>query len=197
MSILDQQPPKPPLGTSGLTGEAARQLKKLSEKARDVVMTDDLFYLLCERIAQGEPMVSVCADQTMPSYRQVFKYMHKDEKARELYYAAQECRMETMADEILTISYDDSQDFSIDEKSGRRISHNDVVQRARLKTDNLKWTMAKMAPKRFGEKNQTEVTGSGGAPLAMTIITGVPRSENSLIRHKLPAPKIIEGEKAE
>ena len=122
--------------------------------------------------------------------------MHKDEKARELYYAAQECRMETMADEILTISYDDSQDFSVD-KNGRRISHNDVVQRARLKTDNLKWTMAKMAPKRFGEKNQTEISGAGGAPVAMTIITGVPRSVDSLVRHNLPAPKIIEGEKAE
>jgi hypothetical protein len=54
--------------------------------------------------------------------------------------------------------------------------------------------MAKMAPKRFGDKNTTEISGAGGTPLAMTIITGVPRGPDSVTRRALPEPKIIEGE---
>ncbi len=165
------------------------------QKTRSVKMTDDVFYVICERIAQGEMLTNICAEESMPGPREVYRYLHKaGEKAREVYYDAREMQQEALADEILAISYDDSKDWSIDDR-GRRVSHNDVVQRARLKTDNLKWTMAKLAPKRFGEKNTTEISGAGGAPVAMTIITGVPRSENSLIRRALPEPKIIEGEK--
>ncbi len=163
-------------------------------KTPAVEMTDDLFFLVCERIAQGEFLNAICAEEGMPSQSQMYRYLHKNEKARDTYYDARENQQEAWADEILAISYDTSQDFSVDDR-GRRVSHNDVVQRARLKTDNLKWLMARMAPKRFGEKNQTEISGSGGAPVAMTIITGVPRSENSLIRRALPEPKLIEGEK--
>jgi hypothetical protein len=156
-------------------------------------MTDELFFLLCDRISQGYKLAEIF-DSSMPPRYQLYKRLYRDEKSRDLYYAAKEMQMEAMSEEILEISDDASQDFSIDDR-GRRVSHNDVVQRARLKTDSRKWIMAKMAPKRFGDKNTTEISGAGGTPLAMTIITGVPRGPDSVTRRALPEPKTIEGEK--
>ena len=54
--------------------------------------------------------------------------------------------MDWYSEEILKIAFDDSGDLIID---GDR---HHVVQRARLKVDTVKWIMAKLAPKKYGDK---------------------------------------------
>lgn len=39
----------------------------------------------------------------------------------------------------------------------------------RLKADTIKWKLSKMAPRRYGDKLQTEVTGANGGPLAVSL----------------------------
>lgn len=196
-------PPKPlpkldeaarPYGMSGYSGVDAKELARRAQLARDVEMTAALFEQVCDRLVQGEPLVRICADRDMPSRQQVMRYIHKDEKAREFYYIAKEMQAETLSEEMMLIAADDSQDFSFDEKTGRRVSHNDVVARARLKTDVLSKHMASMAPKRFGNKTTTEVSGDPKNPVTINVRTNVPRAADSLIPSGLPAPKIIEGE---
>ncbi len=179
-------------GTSGYKGADAKELARLASAKRDVEMTNDAFLLVCDRLVEGEPLSLICADRTMPSTRQIMRYLRDNEKAREMYYAARELQMEMLAEEILTIANDDTHDHSIDDR-GRRISHNEVVQRARVKIDTLKFVMQKMSPKRFGDKNVTEIQGNSDQPVVLKVVTGVPRSDNSLIRGELAAPKIIEG----
>jgi hypothetical protein len=206
------KPPKPlpPVpadrlyGYSGYTGADAKELARHAAAARPVELTEELFFTVCDRLIQGEPLVLICADRTMPSRPQLMRYMFKNEKARETYYAAREMQCETLAEEALLIAVDDSNDFSVETRVGKggqeyqqRVSHNDVVQRARLKIDQLNRTMAKMAPRRFGDKNVTEIQGNPNQPVALQIITGVPRNEHSLIRGELVAPKIIEAAAAE
>jgi hypothetical protein len=183
---------KPTLGTTGLTGQASIDLQKLAQKSRPVAFTEELFIKLLDRLAQGETLVAICADQTMPTRQSLFQKLYKDENARELYYAAREMQMEAMAEEILELSDNAENDWSTDDR-GRRVANNDVLQRARLKVDTRKFIMAKMAPRRFGEKNFTEVSGDPNKPLTLTVVTGVPRSAFSLVRGDLPAPKILEG----
>jgi hypothetical protein len=183
---------KPTLGTTGLTGQASKDLMKIADKARPVAFTEELFIKLLDRLAQGETLVAICADQTMPTRQSLFQKLYKDENARELYYAAREMQMEAMAEEILELSDNAENDWSTDDR-GRRVANNDVLQRARLKVDTRKFIMAKMAPRRFGEKNFTEVSGDPNKPLTLTVVTGVPRSAFSLVRGDLPAPKILEG----
>jgi hypothetical protein len=183
---------KPTLGTTGLTGQASIDLQKLAQKPRPVAFTEELFIKLLDRLAQGETLVAICADQTMPTRQSLFQKLYKDENARELYYAAREMQMEAMAEEILELSDNAENDWSTDDR-GRRMANNDVIQRARLKVDTRKFIMAKMAPRRFGEKNFTEVSGDPNKPLTLTVVTGVPRGALSLVRGDLPAPKILEG----
>lgn len=39
----------------------------------------------------------------------------------------------------------------------------------RLKADNMKWKLARMSPKKYGDKMQTEVTGANGGPLDFSL----------------------------
>ena len=179
-------------GHSGYTGANARELARQAGLKRDVEMSETLFLTVCDRLVQGEPLVLICADLTMPSRPQLMRYLFKDEKARELYYSAKEMLAETLIEEANLVAADDSNDFSYDER-GKRSSHNDVVQRARVKIDQLKWAASKFAPRRFGDKNITEIQGNADQPVTLQVITNVPRGPNSLIRGELMAPKILEG----
>lgn len=179
-------------GASGYKGANAKELARLARAKREVEMTSDAFLEVCIRLVQGEPLVLICADTTMPSQPQVMKYLFENETARELYYAAREMQMETLAEEAMTIANDDSDDHSFDDR-GRRFSHNEVVQRARVKIDTIKFMMQKMSPKRYGDKSVTEIQGNPDQPVVLQVVTGVPRSEGSLIRGEIVAPKIIEG----
>lgn len=179
-------------GSSGYRGVDAKELARLARLKRDVEMTSDTFLTVCDRLSQGEPLVLICADTTMPSQPQIMRYLFNDANAREMYYAAREMQMETLAEEAMTVANDDSDDHSFDDK-GRRFSHNEVVQRARVKIDTIKFMMQKMSPKRYGDKSVTEIQGSADQPVVLQVVTGVPRSEGSLIRGEVIAPKIIEG----
>lgn len=196
--------PAPPAdrlyGYSGLKGADAREMARQADLTRPVDMSDDLFMQVCDRLIQGEPLVMVCSDRAMPSRPQLMRYLFKNEKAKDLYYAAREMQAETLFEEALLIAHDDSNDFSIETRVGKggteytqRISHNDVLQRAKIKVDQLNRTAAKMNPKRFGDKNVTTVQGDPNQPVALQVVTGVPRTDNSLIRGELAAPKLIEG----
>ena len=179
-------------GASGHKGANAKELARRASEKRDVVLTKDLFMTVCDRLVQGEPLVLICADRTMPSTRQFMRYIFDDQTAREIYYTAREMQCESLAEEAMTIANDDSDDSSVDNR-GRRISHNEVVQRARVRIDTIKFMMQKMAPKRYGDKNVTEIQGSADQPVMLQVVTGVPRSETSLVRGELVAPKIIES----
>src|SRR5262249_35030554 len=65
------------------------------------------------------------------------------------YARARESLMDWYAEEILKIAFDDSGDLIID--GDRVMSGHHVVQRARLKVDTVKWIMAKLAPKKYGD----------------------------------------------
>lgn len=45
----------------------------------------------------------------------------------------------------------------------------DMVERARLQVDTRKWLLAKMAPKRYGDKVQQEITGPEGGPVKASV----------------------------
>lgn len=179
-------------GHSGYKGADAKELARQAGLARNVVVTEELFLAVCDRLVEGEPLVLICADTSMPSRPQLMRYLYQNEKARETYYSARDMMAESLVEEANLIASDDSNDFSHDER-GKRISHNDVVQRARLKIDQLKWAATKMSPKRYGDKNTTEIQGNASMPVVLQVITGVPRSSTSLIRGELAAPEVIEG----
>lgn len=97
------------------------------------------------------------------------------------YAIARNIGLDSMVDEMLDIGNDGSNDWmEIETARGfvKRVVDHEHVSRSKLRTDNIKWYVSKLAPKRYGEKLQTDVTNSDGS------LKGLSRDQ---IAHKLNA----------
>jgi hypothetical protein len=116
---------------------------------------------ICERMAEGKSLRQICEDAEMPNRRTIMRWVKNDDAAKKLYDAAQVDRMHWYADEIVNIAYDTSKD-TITGNAGQPLCNHEWIARSRLKVDSLKFLMAKLAPRTYGDKlpeNVAEKTG--------------------------------------
>lgn len=112
---------------------------------------------ICERLINGESLRRICLDDGMPSPALVCKWLAdpENERFREQYAHARDAQADTLADEIIDIADDGSNDYmGEDEKY-----NGDAVQRSKLRVDARKWVAAKLKPKKYGDK--LDVTSNG------------------------------------
>ncbi len=87
----------------------------------------------------------------MPAEVTVYQWvLHKPEFAKK-YRAAREMQQERHLEEIKEISDDGINDTYIDEDGNERTNH-DVIARSKLRVDTRKWIMARMSPRKYGDK---------------------------------------------
>ena len=98
--------------------------------------SDELAEEICTEIALGNSLRQVLRKEGMPAMKTVFSWFKTHPEFKVMYQAATQERTEAMAEDILEIADDRDED----------------VQRSRLKVDTRKWVMAKMKPKKYGDK---------------------------------------------
>lgn len=113
---------------------------------------------ICERIAEGESLRSICEEESMPNKSTVFKWLGQDKNFADQYARARESQADTLFDQILGIADDGRNDSYTDEEGNERTNH-DVIARSRLRVDARKWMAGKLRPKVYGDK--LEVAGPG------------------------------------
>lgn len=94
---------------------------------------------------------------TLPSPSTIFSWLTKYKEFSEQYARAKSLQAEVLADEIIDISDDGSNDLFFDD-DGNAITNHDVIARSRLRVDARKWLASKLAPKVYGDRVQNEVT---------------------------------------
>lgn len=89
----------------------------------------------------------------MPSVTTVMRWLGEESAAdfREQYARARELQADKLAEEILAIADDGSNDTYKDEDGLPRVDH-DHIARSRLRVDSRKWLAGKLAPKKYGDK---------------------------------------------
>jgi hypothetical protein len=114
--------------------------------------TPEVADAICERLAGGESLRTICADEGMPSAVSVGRWLADEsrEEFRRQYARAREAQADYLADEILQIA-DDGRNDTYPTENGAAVNH-DAIQRSRLRVDARKWYAAKLAPKKYGEK---------------------------------------------
>lgn len=110
---------------------------------RPTLFTDELALEICERIANGRSLRSVCLDKDMPNVATVMRWIDKNSDFCEQYRRACEDRETTHFEEMLTIA-----DEVLPETA--------EVARAKLRIDTRKWVLARMNPKKYGDKQKDE-----------------------------------------
>jgi hypothetical protein len=130
----------------------------------------EIAQFICERISLGESLVRVCQDPDMPERSTVYRWMIHHEGFSDMYARAKEAAMEMMAEEIIEIA-DDSPQCIVPDPDGGVSARTDAagIQRNRLRVDTRKWLMSKLAPKKYGDKIQTTLTGANDGPIQAAI----------------------------
>jgi len=118
---------------------------------RPTDFTDEIFAVICERMTEGEGLREICRDPDMPTKTTFLRWVDKDRGRQAQYQRAREALMDHYADEIRQIAWDDSKD-TIKREGKPDLCNHEWINRSRLKVDTLKFLMAKLHPKRYGDK---------------------------------------------
>lgn len=130
---------------------------------------EDEFDRICEQIALGRSLRSVCKDEGMPGFLTVLRWLREDRgKSREKMAKARELQAETFADEIVDIA-DTTQLGEIETDKYVKdfglvteVRRADMVEHRKLRIEARKWAAGVMAPKKYGAKQQIEHSGQVG-----------------------------------
>lgn len=79
----------------------------------------------------------------------------------EQYEHAQAIKAENLADELLAIADDGTNDYMQRTNADNPgwVANGEHIQRSRLRVDTRKWIAAKLLPKKYGDRNTTELIG--------------------------------------
>ena len=155
---------KPPTATTPkkrVTKRKAVKKKATKQRIPRLVWTQAMADTICERLAEGESLVSICSDKAMPCYATVQNQLGKDDGFVEKYARAREDQADKLVDEIISIA-DEDPERVVDAQGIKRIDPASVNHN-RLRLDARKWVASKLKPKKYGDK--LEVGGTGGGPI--------------------------------
>ena len=110
----------------------------------------DLFATIMDRLAGGESLRAICRGNGMPDRSTVLRWIAGSTELQRTYALAVEARADELFDEVLEIADDARGDWTA--KDGKAVLDGENVRRAALRIDARKWALARMAPKRYGEK---------------------------------------------
>jgi CRISPR/Cas system-associated endonuclease Cas3-HD len=141
--------------------------------ARPTNYTEEQADLICEKIATSNfSMKSICEQLDIP-VGTVLAWLHREPTFQEKYARAKEMQADLLAEEILDIADDGSNDFMTIVKGDQEyeVENKEFVNRSRLRVDSRKWIASKLKPKKYGDRITQEITGANGGPLQITGIT--------------------------
>jgi hypothetical protein len=143
---------------------------------RPSTFTAELADKICAQLAAGLSLRAVCREEGMPPEVTVRRWVVDDVQGFAAQYArARDMGLDAMADELVAIA--DTPQIgtkSVSKATGLEITEGDMVEHRRLQVDARKWYLSKLAPKRYGDKQQVE--HSGAIDVAQTILAARKRS---------------------
>lgn len=133
---------------------------------------------ICERLAEGESLRSICSGEKMPNKATVFRWLRSHDSFRDQYARAREAQADAMVDEILDIADEECTKVKAD-KHPRADADDDgmvevvfdavAVQRNKLRIDARKWLAGKLRPKVYGDKIEPEDEDAPPTPVKVVV----------------------------
>lgn len=126
--------------------------------------TPELSDQICAAISQGLSLRTICSADDMPCMATIFNWLRTNPQFLEQYEKAKEEQADALAEEMLDIADDGSNDWmERTGKDGESIGwavNGEHVQRSRLRLDTRKWIASKLKPKKYGDRITNELTGN-------------------------------------
>lgn len=135
-------------------------LKEVAKKGRPPTrphpLDEGILDRICDGLIEGKSIVQVCEPQDMPHFTMVYRVMAKDEVFAKEIARAREAQQEAIIDS------------TVDLADGATAEDWQVVK---LRIWARQWRAAKLAPKKYSDKAQVELTGADGGPMQVQALT--------------------------
>ena len=133
------------------------------------MFNQELADAVCEKLSEGLSLKRACEEvgAVRPT---ILLWVEKNKEFADKYAQARMRGYSLLADELIQIADDGSNDSYTDDGGNVR-TNQDVVARSRLRVDTRKWMLSKMLPKIYGDK--LELSGDAENPL--NVITRIER----------------------
>lgn len=126
---------------------------------RPSTYTEDLADRICERIADGESLRTICAGDDMPDRRTVLRWLADAQHAgfATKHARARELQGDLMDERILEVA---------------ETVTNETASAARVKIEAYKWRASKLAPKRYGDRIDVVSSDQSAHPAGLSFFYG-------------------------
>jgi hypothetical protein len=124
----------------------------MTEKRVPVHYSDEIAEEICARVIAGEFVSHICRDDHMPDVTTIWRWCREKPEFREQMDTAKELQADRIFEEMLEIS----DGVLPDGASGDNRKDWDQVQRAKLQIDTRKFVVAKLLPRRYGDRQVIE-----------------------------------------
>jgi hypothetical protein len=126
--------------------------------------TQEMADRICERLAQVGSLRRVCREPGMPDDNTVRKWVAEREDFAQAYARAKAAGIDSLVEEGLDIADDGLNDFRQIAQPGGEVAEKldvDHVSRSKLRVGYRQWLAERMAPKKYGLKQ--DITSDGKA----------------------------------
>jgi hypothetical protein len=139
----------------------------MADRGRPSTFTQEIADAICERIADGESLRSICGDDGFPTKSTVFKWLNDFPGFSDQYARAREAQADSLFDEIITIADTPliGEKVKVLPDGKEETTRGDMIEHRRLQVDARKWMAGKLRPKKYGEKVTQEHTGDPEKPV--------------------------------
>ncbi len=117
--------------------------------------TQEMANEICQDISSGKSLRAICRDENRPSIATIFKWMRDYPDFLKQYEVATSERADYQLEELNDIG-EEAVNYA---KTSDDKNVSAVITAYKLKADNMRWTMSKIKPKKYGEK--VDVTSDG------------------------------------
>lgn len=144
------------------------EAKTPRKRGRQTVHTPELAERVCNELKLGKTLRQACRDNPeFPPHPTILEWVldNRDGFADQ-YARARELGFMAMAEEVLEISDDGSNDWMERENkdgSSMTVLNGEHVQRSRLRVETRKWLLSKALPKVYGDRLNLSGDGENGA----------------------------------
>ena len=130
--------------------DQSKDSKVVNKGGRPTKYNLEIALAICDRIADGESLVKICSDPSMPKKTAVYEWLLRHKEFAELYARAREDQADSLADEIQAIA--DELPMEITDDKGVTRFDSAYVTWQKNRVDARKWIASKLKPKKYSDR---------------------------------------------
>ena len=128
----------------------------MAKTRRPTTYSEAIADAICDELSTTDHgLERICRGNGMPDVRTVYRWLEAQDDFRQRYARARERQADFMAAQTVDIADDTS-------KEDNGFAGSVAVARSRLRIDARKWFASKLAPKKYGEKIDAQLSGPDG-----------------------------------